>query len=56
VIDEGLLVLDGVMPGLKQPAALVGIAEKGYMSVQLTVSATPGHSSMPPPKAAAPSP
>ncbi len=50
VIDEGLLVLDGVMPGLKQPAALVGIAEKGYMSVQLTVSATPGHSSMPPPK------
>ncbi len=50
VIDEGLLVLDGVMPGLKQPAALIGIAEKGYMSVQLTVSATPGHSSMPPPK------
>jgi acetylornithine deacetylase/succinyl-diaminopimelate desuccinylase-like protein len=28
VIDEGLLVLDGVMPGLKQPAALVGIAER----------------------------
>ena len=50
VIDEGLLVLDGVMPGLKQPAALIGIAEKGYVSVQLTVSATPGHSSMPPPK------
>ena len=50
VIDEGLLVLDGVMPGLRQPAALIGIAEKGYMSVQLTVSATPGHSSMPPPK------
>ncbi len=50
VLDEGLLVLDGVMPGLRQPAALIGIAEKGYMSVQLTVSATPGHSSMPPPK------
>ena len=50
VLDEGLLVLDGVMPGLRQPAALIGVAEKGYMSVQLTVSATPGHSSMPPPK------
>lgn len=50
VIDEGLLILDGVLPGLQQPAALIGLAEKGYMSVQLTVSATPGHSSMPPRK------
>ncbi len=48
VIDEGLLVLDGVMPGLKKPAALIGVAEKGYLSVVLKVSATPGHSSMPP--------
>jgi len=48
VIDEGLLVLDGVLPGLKQPVALVGVAEKGYMSVLLTISSTPGHSSMPP--------
>lgn len=50
VIDEGLLITEGVMPGLKQPAALVGIAEKGYLSVVLKVPATPGHSSMPPPK------
>ncbi|QEA12791.1 M20 family peptidase [Comamonas flocculans] len=48
VLDEGLLVLDGVMPGLKSPAALIGVAEKGYMSVGLDASATPGHSSMPP--------
>ena len=48
VIDEGLLVLDGVMPGLKKPAALIGVAEKGYMSVVLKMSATPGHASMPP--------
>ena len=48
VIDEGLLVLDGVMPGLKQPAALIGIAEKGYLTVVLKMAATPGHSSMPP--------
>lgn len=50
VIDEGLLVLDGVLPGLSKPAAVIGVAEKGYLSVVLKMSATPGHSSMPPPK------
>ncbi|MBX3611418.1 MAG: M20 family peptidase [Hydrogenophaga sp.] len=48
VLDEGLLITDGVMPGLKAPAALIGIAEKGYLSVGLSVTASPGHSSMPP--------
>ncbi|GAB4118600.1 MAG: M20 family peptidase [Rubrivivax sp.] len=48
VIDEGLLIADGMMPGLKAPAALIGVAEKGFVSVQLTAQATPGHSSMPP--------
>ena len=50
VLDEGLLVLEGLMPGISQPTALIGVAEKGYMSVVLKVSATPGHSSMPPPQ------
>ncbi len=50
VIDEGLLVLEGVMPGIAKPTALIGVAEKGYMSVVLKMSATPGHSSMPPKK------
>jgi carboxypeptidase PM20D1 len=50
VIDEGLLITEGIMPGLAKPAALIGIAEKGYMSVVLKVPATPGHASMPPPK------
>ncbi len=48
LVDEGLLITEGVMPGLKPPAALIGIAEKGYMSVVMKVPATPGHSSMPP--------
>ena len=52
VVDEGLLITEGVLAGLDKPAALVGVAEKGYLSVQLTASATPGHSSMPPPEAA----
>jgi carboxypeptidase PM20D1 len=50
VVDEGLLITEGVMPGLSKPAALIGIAEKGYLSVVVRVTATPGHSSMPPPK------
>ena len=50
VLDEGLLVLDGILPGLSKPAAVIGVAEKGYLSVLLKVSATPGHSSMPPKK------
>ncbi|MFA7527616.1 MAG: M20 family peptidase [Ottowia sp.] len=49
VIDEGLLVLQGVVPGVRSPTALVGVAEKGYASVRLVVRAQPGHSSMPPP-------
>ena len=50
VIDEGLLITEGVMPGLTKPAAIIGVAEKGYLSVVLKMAATPGHSSMPPPK------
>ncbi|TWO70131.1 M20 family peptidase [Caenimonas sedimenti] len=50
VLDEGMLIADGLVPGLDKPAALIGIAEKGYLSVVLRVSGTPGHSSMPPPK------
>ncbi|MGQ0711345.1 MAG: M20 family peptidase [Rhodoferax sp.] len=52
VIDEGLLVLEGILPGIAQPTALIGVAEKGYMTVVLKMAATPGHSSMPPPKGA----
>lgn len=50
VLDEGLLITEGIMPGLKNPMAVIGVAEKGYLSVVLKMSATPGHSSMPPPK------
>ncbi|MGJ7496276.1 M20 family peptidase [Variovorax sp. RT4R15] len=48
VLDEGLLVLDGVLPGLGKPAALIGLAEKGYATFFLTLDTAPGHSSMPP--------
>lgn len=48
VLDEGAAVMDGLLPGVSLPVALVGIAEKGYASVELKVEGRAGHSSMPP--------
>lgn len=52
VVDEGLLITDGVLSGLDRRAALIGIAEKGFLNVALTASAAGGHSSMPPARSA----
>ncbi len=48
VLDEGGVLGTGLVPGMSWPVALVGIAEKGYLTVELTVQAPGGHSSMPP--------
>ncbi len=47
VIDEGGWIYDKI-PGVAQRVALIGIAEKGYLSLQLSVSEAGGHSAMPP--------
>jgi carboxypeptidase PM20D1 len=47
VLDEGMAITNGLVPGLASPVALIGIAEKGYVSVELTVETEGGHSSMP---------
>jgi carboxypeptidase PM20D1 len=43
-----LNVVDGIIPGIASPVALIGIAEKGYLSLRLTVETDGGHSSIPP--------
>jgi carboxypeptidase PM20D1 len=48
ILDEGLAIVEGIIPGLDQPVALIGVAEKGYASVRLLAQAAGGHSSMPP--------
>jgi len=52
VLDEGLLITHGMVPGVSKPVALVGLAEKGYATVKLTAQGAGGHSSMPPPRSA----
>ncbi len=47
-LDEGLVITRGIIPGVKKPVAVVGIAEKGYVTLEITVRGEGGHSSMPP--------
>jgi carboxypeptidase PM20D1 len=48
LLDEGGSVIEGFLPGVDTPVAVIGISEKGYLSLRLTVTVDGGHSSMPP--------
>ena len=48
LLDEGGVITDGIVAGVAAPVALVGIAEKGYLDVELTVTDVGGHASRPP--------
>ncbi len=47
VMDEGGMVTKGVVDFTPRPVALIGIGEKGYLTVELEVTSEGGHSSMP---------
>ena len=52
-LDEGFGITDGIWPMVTAPVAFIGIAEKGYLTLRLTVETDKtrggcGHSSMPP--------
>ncbi len=47
VIDEGSAITQGLVPGTNKDVALIGTAEKGFVSLKLSLSMDGGHSSMP---------
>lgn len=48
VLDEGGAVVDGVVPGVSVPTAMVGVAERGVVTLLLTAREGGGHASTPP--------
>jgi carboxypeptidase PM20D1 len=48
LLDEGGGVMRDGIPGVRMPVAVVGVAEKGYLTLELKVEARGGHSSIPP--------
>jgi carboxypeptidase PM20D1 len=47
ILDEGGGILEGLVPYVERPVAFIGVAEKGYVTLELTVKEHGGHSSMP---------
>ena len=47
MLDEGGIVNEEFLPGVETPIAVIGISEKGYVSLRLTVHMNGGHSSSP---------
>ena len=47
VLDEGTVILEEAFASLDTPVAIIGVAEKGYLTVEYSIDIPPGHSSMP---------
>ena len=48
VLDEGGAVVEGVVPGVRGPLAMIGLSERGTADVRLTTRSSGGHAAIPP--------
>lgn len=48
VLDESAPITPNIFPGIKDNTALIGIAQKGFVSLELAINTVGGHSSQPP--------
>jgi carboxypeptidase PM20D1 len=48
IVDEGGGIVEGLAAKVRGPVSLIGVSEKGYLTVEFTVHGEPGHSSTPP--------
>ncbi len=48
IVDEGGGIFAGLAAGVRGAIALIGVSEKGYLTVEFSVKGQPGHSSTPP--------
>ena len=51
-LDEGSFLLKDVIPGVNKPVAIINVAEKGGLTLEIISKSNGGHSSMPPSKTA----
>lgn len=47
IMDEGGTIASGMVPGIDKDVALIGTAEKGFVSLELSIEIEGGHASMP---------
>ena len=47
-LDEGSAIVEDIIPNIDRPVALIGLAEKGRVTLELTARGEGGHGSMPP--------
>ena len=42
ILDEGMFVIDGVLPGVDRPVAYFGVVEKGWATLDMTANGGQG--------------